>query len=171
MQMKSVSSFKPETQTAVVQNAEASSSIAKGEPCCFVYNGTNDGVAVVTPATGTGAKATSLFAGIAQNAIVAGQQGLVTRIGLNRYTKVLRQTRAATTDTWASFPAIAVGDLLVVDTVNNALSRNAAGASSGFLAFAMAAETAASATTLASSGTGASSTAVFSYIKTHLRSL
>lgn len=173
MQGKTVTSLKPETMYATVYNQESSNAIGAGEPCCFNYNGTYDGAGVVTPNTGTGAKATSLFAGIASRAISAGSQGIVQRLGLCRYTKVLRMTRAATTDAWASYPALAIGDVLVVDTVNNAVSRNAAGASSAYLGFCMAAETAASATTQASSAvsTASAATAIFTYMKTHLRTL
>lgn len=141
-----------------VRSAESSATIPAGAPCCYVFNATNDGVDVVLPATGAAAKAYTLFAGVAPLAIAAGQQGDTIIFGFCQNLRLVRATRAASTDAWASTPAIAVGDNLLINTVHNAFSFSAAGASTALIAHGVAGATLASATTLASSSGGTADT-------------
>ena len=162
-----------ENRTIRVQNAEASASITRGTPVCFVFNGTNDGVGVVLPNTGAAIKATALFAGVASQTIAAGKQGIITISGYSVFVKVLRQTRAASTDVWATTPAYAVGEVLTIDTVNNVMNRSASIAASAFLPLMVVAQTLASAATLASTNftTGYSRTAFTTSIRALIRSM
>jgi hypothetical protein len=160
----------PESNLLVVTNGE-SAEIAIGTPVCYAMDGTDNGSKVVLPSTGGVAKAHSLVAGIVVEKnlpIKLPKSGVVQVAGYCPYAKIVRQTRAATTDSWASNTAVAIGDLLVVDTLVNALNRTAAGAASAFYAGFMAAETLASVASSASS-TSETRTAVTSSIKTFIR--
>jgi len=137
-----------------VRNDEASATISRGEPCCLIMDGTRDGFDVVSANSGAAAKATTLFAGIVAENMLAGKVGQAQVFGFVTAIKVVRQTRAASTDSWASFPAVAVGDVLNVETVANGASRSAAGGA-GAMGNIIAGETLASATTLASGASGA----------------
>jgi hypothetical protein len=181
-QTNTVGKDKPSTNDVIqIKNQESSADLQVGSTCCFNFSGTEDGVGVVSSNTGAAAKATSLFAGIVLGnaALPANTYGRAQRGGLVNYARVLRATRAASTDTWASIAALTIGDLLAVDTVNNALQRTAAGAASAFLALGALAQTLASVTTLASSVTSTTGmtanatngTALYSYMKVHLRTL
>ncbi len=160
----------PETRAIVVTNGE-SAEITIGTPVCFAMDGTDNGSKVVLPSTGAAAKAHTLVAGIISEKNLPTKlpkSGLVQTYGYCPTTKLVRQTRAATTDSWASAVAVAIGDALVVDTVANALARTAAGAASAYLAAFVAAESLASAASSASS-TSETRTAVTTSIKTFLR--
>lgn len=141
-----------------VRNGETSATIPEGAPMCFVFNGTNDGVNVVLPATGGAGLATSMFAGVAGTAIPAGTIGPAIVFGFASNIRLVRATRAASTDAWGSTPAIAAGNLLSVVTNLNAFTFSATGAASAFLAGVMAGQTLASATTLVSSSAGTNDT-------------
>lgn len=143
-----------ETLAIRVRNAESSATIPAGSPVCFVFNGTNDGVDVVLPATGGAARATSLFAGVTPLAVAAGALADTIVYGFVNNLRLVRATRAASTDAWASTPAIGVGDLLIPNTANNAFTFSATAAASAFLAGVIAGQTLASGTTLVSSSGG-----------------
>lgn len=101
--------------------------IAAGQPVILAMNGTNDGVAVHLPSESTAAKATTLFKGIALQAAAVGDYFDVA-VGYVRNVTVVRQTRAATTDSFASAAAVAVGDRMYPDTVGDGMLRSDAGA-------------------------------------------
>jgi hypothetical protein len=126
-----------------VKNAESSSTISKGRPCVLAINGTDDGLAVVLPATAGAAKSNSLLYGIALDDILAGKIGEVVVFGISRYTIITRMTRAASSDSWTSSASVNTGVLLGADTINNALTLGASLASN-FNAMAVLAETLAS---------------------------
>lgn len=122
-----------------VKNGEASSNILTGTPVCLSFSLTDDGVNVVLPSTGGAAKATPFAVGIAvvqptdqfsNPYAVPGQYFDVICTGLCSFTRLSRGTKAASTAAWPSFAAIALGDILNVDTVANALVVSAAGAAS-----------------------------------------
>lgn len=154
-------------QTVIVQVKNADTVvIPNGTPVCFVYNGTDDGLAVVLPNTGGAAKATTLFAGVCEftgtsagTGLPVGSIGDAFFFGMVTNAKVLVVTRSATSAAWPSYPAIAVGDALAIDTVNNVFTDLATGAQSAYDPLAAAGFTIASATTQASNAfsTGASS--------------
>ncbi len=159
-----------ETLCEIVYNGETSQ-LDLGTPVCYAGDGTDDGSKVVLPSTQGATKAHTLVAGIVSEKNIGTtlpKTGLVQKKGYCPYTKLVRATRAATTDSWASQVAIAVGDVLVVDTVANALSRTAAGAASAYLAAFVAMQSLASAASAAST-TSETRTAITSAIKTFLR--
>lgn len=141
----------PERFFFYVRNGETSLALLAGEPVAYDMDGTRDGRDVSRANTAAAAKATTLFAGIPPLQIDANQSGMAQVYGFNDNLIYINQTRAASTDVWASYPAVAVGDKLRVETAGNGITRVAAGAASEFLAGIAAAQTVASATTLASS--------------------
>lgn len=142
---------KPERHFVYVQNDESSASIAAGSLCVFAMDGTDNGVDVVKPTSSTAAKASSFFAGVAAKAIAAGSRGLAQCYGLVNSLTVTQQTRAASTDSFASAPAIAIGDWLAVETVVGNATRSGAGSQTIALPFLAAIGTAASKASSASS--------------------
>lgn len=176
---------KPEAKFLTVLNDEASSSIALGNPVALKLDATDDGMAVVLPVTATATKAPVLNYGVATEAIAAGARGRVQIFGFCRNAVIVRATRAATSDAWASTAAGAVGDVLKIQTADNAFVRASIPASYStgtaatdtlaidlkmFLPFAVLAETLASATTVADSA-GPVATVSTSTAKVFLRML
>ena len=163
---------KSEGMVHVVKNAETTSVILAGQPCIFVMNGTDDGLAVVLPATAGAAKSAGFCAGPAVKNIEVGKMQNVQVYGFNRHTKVLRATRAASTDSWASnSTAYAIGDLLVPDTVGNGWIKSGT-VTNGVKAGVVVAATLASFASLASSLNGANAstaTAYYEGVKTFIR--
>jgi 3-deoxy-D-arabino-heptulosonate 7-phosphate (DAHP) synthase len=105
-----------------VRNAESSSSMPLGTPVCFQLNGTEDGLAVVLPASASASKCQSFFAGVVTDAsgIAAGKIGNVQQFGIVRNALIKRTTRAASTDNWAaSMQSIAAEAFLAIDTTDN----------------------------------------------------
>lgn len=162
MKLGIVGKDRPEQVYLAVHNDEVSADLTQGRACCFVMDGTEDGVAVVSSTTGAAGKATSLFAGIITDigGLANGKYGVSQVFGLCYTATLLLRTRAASTDSWATHAAGVLGDLLSIDTVNALLQRTAAGAASAFLAFAALASAYASAATGASDAgqTGTAST-------------
>lgn len=167
-----LSKDRPEAVFIAVRNAEASAGIAQGEPVCWVMNGTNDGNDVVLPNTGAAGKATSLFAGVCVDidGIPNATYGKVQVYGLCLKSMLEQRTRAATTDSWSSVASIPAGNICGINTVNNNFVTLAAGAQSGFLGFAMMAESQASIVGSASS-TSDSATGQEAKVKMFLRAM
>ena len=112
---------KGDAVAVVVKNAESSSTIVRGTPLVLAIDGTNDGLAVVLPATAGAAKTGAFAYGIASNAIAAGAYGESIVFGYCAHAVLVRGTRAASTDSWTSSDSFASGAILMIDTVNNAL--------------------------------------------------
>lgn len=161
---------KPERIYIMVQNDESSAAISAGVPVAFAMDGTDDGVDVVKLPSSTAAKATSFFAGITPKAIANGRRGLAQVFGPITALTVSRQTRAASSDSYASAAAIAIGDVLVLETVAGNASRSAAGAQAANLPFLVAIGTAASIASAAST-TSDESTSVTSSIAAFVRAM
>ncbi|KKN05529.1 hypothetical protein LCGC14_1086370 [marine sediment metagenome] len=162
----------PERFYAYVRNGEASAALSAGEPVCYDMDGTNDGLDVSKATTGAAAKCCTLFAGVLPVAIANGDSGMAQVFGYSSNLTFLHMTRAATTDIWASYVALAIGDKLEVETVGNAFSRKAAGAVSAYMPVAAAGETIASATTLVSSlAAGSGNLALTSAITAMIRAM
>lgn len=144
MRMKTVGN-KRDLVAIVVRNAEASASIAAGQPVCFVMNATNDGLDVVLPGTGAAVKATSFAAGIALQAMASGTYGESQVYGFCQNVVLKRQTRSDSTGSWSSnSDGFVTGLLLVVDTVYNAMSTLASSGGSIYQPYAVLAESVAS---------------------------
>ena len=120
---------KAEFTTTHVRNAETSTTIPIGTPVCLQLNGTEDGLAVILPASASQTQADCFFFGVVTdaNGILAGHIGQVQQYGYCRNALVRMRTRAASTDNWgASAQSQATGVLLAVDTVYNCFVSTAA---------------------------------------------
>lgn len=153
MRTKTINKNKPEANMITVRNVETST-VPVGTPMIFKCAGdTGDGLDVILPSASTAVKATTLFGGVLSKSFDAGEVGDAYVSGFCRNALYTRGTRAATTDAWPSFVAIALGDKLKIDTVANAFVLNGVGAQSDMQAFAAVADSgavAASTTTAAS---------------------
>lgn len=152
-------------QTVIVQVKNADTVvIPNGSPVCFVMNGTDDGLAVVLPNTGGAAKATTLFAGVVEftgtsagTGLPVGSIGDSFFFGMVTNARVELVTRSATSANWPSYAALAVGDALDVDTINNVFTDVATGAASAYAPYAVLGQSVPSATTQLSSSTSVAS--------------
>lgn len=163
---------RPEDLVHVVKNIEASVVIPAGSPCIYAMNGTDDGLGVVLPSSSTAAKASVFLAGVAAKEIPVGKLENVQVYGFNRFTRVYRGSRAASTDPWPTFAALAIGDILQLDLANNAFVLSGAGAQSGFQPMVVVAEIVAATPTQASNVLGMNPSNSLKYyqgIKTFLR--
>jgi len=107
---------------------EASATIPVGAPICYVMDGTEDGFAAVLPSTAGAAKTPELFAGVnvtAGTGVTPNGFGQFQCYGLCNYALFAQQTRAASTDSYASAASVAIGAPLQIDTVNNAFATDA----------------------------------------------
>ena len=151
---------KPNFVSANVRNDEASATIPAGSPVVLSNDGTEDGLSVVLPTSSTAAKIGAFSFGVAVNAIEAGKIGEVYLNGVFASATIVHATRAASTDSFASYAAGSSGAVLGIVSVANALSVLAAStASFGQGAFLMQsfASLASSASTTANTGTIVSS--------------
>jgi hypothetical protein len=110
------------TESINFRSAEASASIPPGTPICFVMNATEDGFAAVLPSTAGATKCPSFFGGINASpiAVVPNAYGAAMVWGLCNYALVAQQSRAASTDNYASAAAFSLGQPLTINTVQNA---------------------------------------------------
>lgn len=132
-----------------MRNGESALSFSQGMPLVLL---STDVSAVITPVTGAAdAINHALFVGLsAENAHAFGQYGDVVIGGYHAAARVLRMTKASSTDIWASFVALAIGDYFTIDSVNNALMCSGAGAATADQARIAALEVMVSHTTRAS---------------------
>lgn len=162
---------KSEGMVHVVKNADTVT-IQAGQPCIFVMNGTDDGLAVVLPSTAGAAKIASFTAGPAIRNIEPGSMQNVQVYGFNRHAKVLRSTRAASTNDWASNSVTyGIGDLLVADSVGNSWVKSGV-ATNGIEAGVVVAATLGAFASLPSSNNGMNAptaTAFYDAVKTFIR--
>ncbi len=161
---------KPNFLDVNVRNDEASATLTRGQPVCYAIDATEDGLAVVLPATALAATAQSLFAGVLLQDLTTNRIGNARVFGVAPYTIVTRATRAASSDSWSSSQSIAKGVLLSIDTINNALLVGASVGASGYLPAALLAQTIAS---MAASATATSDsrTVITAAVKTFLRAM
>ena len=136
------------------KSGETTNAITSGTPVVLQCNGVNavgDGYSVVLPASATANLAAGLTMGIAVNpqSWSAGQYGDVIVGGFVPNAKYVMASRAATNNNWASFVAAALGDVLTVDTVRNALYWSATSPAGAMQQFVLM-DSWASATTIAS---------------------
>lgn len=142
--------------SANVRNDESSATIQPGQPVILAVDGTEDGLAVVLPTSATAARIGAFNFGVATMMIAPATIGEVQLNGMYGRAAIVLQTRAASTDTWASYAAGAIGNVLHPVSVANGLSNVAASTASAGAGYFLA-ETYASFTTQASSvGSGLS---------------
>lgn len=145
---------KKDTISVVVQSSETSVTIKKGGPVFADPTASNPGLSVLS-AESLAAASQGFFMGLAHADIAPAALGEAQISLMFEYGRLLVTTRAASTDVWASYAALAIGD--VVDLVTTAgvqgFSRRGAGsAGSVFEGYMAKAGTSfASATTQASS--------------------
>lgn len=103
---------------------EASASIPPGSPVLFAVDGTEDGFAAHLPSSSSAAKSPELFGGVysGPGSLLPGVASKAQVWGICEYAIVLQQSRAASTDNYASAAALSVGQPLSIDTVNNAFA-------------------------------------------------
>ena len=164
---------KRDIMAVVIRNADTIS-LLPGQPVCLNMNGTNDGLDVVSPNTGGATKAHAFAYGVVISpATSAGlgvnQYGESQVFGFNSGVQLTRQTRSASSVTWASEASIAAYDLLVIETVANGFSTSGGTqAATAYLPFAILQQTLAS---YASSATATTDTrtAITASVKAFLR--
>ena len=117
--------------------------ISRGQPVCLSMSGTEDGFAVVLPSN-SAAKSHALFFGVATKTLAADALGETQVYGYCEYGMLSRQTRSATTVSWASVASIDTFCVLSIDTVANAFAAGATQAASAFLPVAVLLESVAS---------------------------
>ena len=106
-----------------VRNSETTT-LAAGTPVTFEVDGTEDGLSVELPASGSATLARLFPAGIVVDAIKAGRVGNVRKYGFVNASYVVR-TRTASGESWSTYASLAQGVVFDVNTVNNALSLQA----------------------------------------------
>lgn len=111
---------KPAFADFQAKNAESSASIPIGTPAILALNGTDDGLAVVLPATATATLSPLAMFGVARETVAAGKSGKFQTYGFCRNSILTVRTRAASTDSFSSVASIDTAAHLAVDTVNNA---------------------------------------------------
>lgn len=175
MRVKTLGADKPERDFRSCIFAEA---VSRGQPVVLRGNGTQDGVAVVLPSSGSAATVFSLLYGVATRDYAANEPGEVQCYGVCEAIALFRQTRSATTADWSSASSIpSYGVFLVDSTVNcftNAGTQGATGAASTFgtftspLPFVVGLQTLAAAASTASA-TSDTRTRIATYVKAFLR--
>lgn len=103
-----------------VRNSETTA-LVPGTPVIMEVDGTEDGLSVELPASGSATLSRLFPAGIVTDTINAGRVGNVRRYGFIDATYICR-TRAATSDSFSTYAALAVGVVFSIHTVMNALS-------------------------------------------------
>lgn len=149
-------------------NGESSADILRGNVVCL--DSSNLGQVKLPSGSGGATVATPLFAGIAVTDAKPGDPVGIVCGGYVAEAMFVVRTRAAGTDTWASVPARAIGDLLTIDTTNNALAYSAPGAASLGLPAAVLLESMASVAS-APSSFGGTALAQITKVKVWVRAL
>ncbi len=150
-----------------VQNDDSTAFVI-GEPVIWKMDGTDDGLDVEQTSSSTEIKS-HFLAGICLSAIPAsGGLGMVRAYGVCPQIKIIRQTRAASTDSFQTLAAVSIGAALIIDTARDAMSQNGTNAVSTFLPYCVAIGTLASSVSTAST-TSNSSLIVSTTIKGFIR--
>lgn len=154
------------------QNVYFDVATLRGQPVCLKGSGTQDGVLVTLPASADAARAHTLLFGIAMQDVAAGGIGQVCIQGLCETALTLRQTRAASTDSYASASSLPNAGALQVQTALNCVTNTGTVGASNVLPAMALIGSYASAASLASSdvtGPASTATAISTYVKAFLR--
>lgn len=170
MKVNKLGDHRPEKIFLMAKSGETSLTIPRGTPVCLkMFGNDDDGLTVVLPSNaGTGG--TALAFGVTGEAFSPGYKGDVQAYGFNNQGTIVRQTRSATTVSWASVASIDKNVFLNIDTVNNCFATLASTLPSAFLPAAVLLDTIASIAGSASA-TSDTRTALTSSIKAFLRML
>lgn len=165
---------KYQTNFIQVKNGETSAAINSGQPVCFAFNGTDDGLAVVLPATAAASKASSFFAGVLQvpgsASLAAGGIGDAQIFGMVTNAKITLATRATSTDSFASYASAAIGFALNLDTVGNGFTTSNTVAALTGLAYAILGQSIASSASTVSTSANTATSATAS-VKVFIRAM
>lgn len=156
----------------VVFNPSTTVTIPVGAPVFAIMNGTNDGLAVQNANAAAGAGQEFNMGIVATPTGLPPQTyGEAQVFGLCQYTRVATATRAASTDSYNSFTAIVVGDIMQVNTLTSAdaISRSAAGSASAIMHNIIVAQAYTSTASQSSSFDTTSRTVITTALKTFLR--
>jgi hypothetical protein len=148
---------KREFQARHVRNDEASTTISAGMPVVLSMDGTEDGLAVELPRNSTALAIGAFQYGIATQDIAPGKIGEVLVNGIHEDAIICLASRAASTDSFASYASIPLGAILTINTVANALSLSAASSAGAILGYFLA-ESVASGASSASATSNTSTT-------------
>lgn len=154
------------------QNVRFAVAVLRGQPVCLKSDGTDDGVVVTLPASADAARAHSLNYGIAMADYAANQEGQVQLYGVCEGALTLRQTRAASTDTYASASSIPSYGVLQIQTALNCVTNTGTVGATNSPVGMVALASYAAAVSLASSdvtGPASTATAIGTYLKAFLR--
>lgn len=113
---------KPAFISNTVKNGEASSAFRAGNLAILKLGGTDDGLAVVLPATAGAAKSNIYQYGVAIEAANAGANFKIQQFGYCRNVVLVRSSRAASTDPWASGASLGTDSYLIPNTLGNGVS-------------------------------------------------
>lgn len=166
---------KADKAQVTIQSDEASIVIMSGAPIALKANGSYPGLSV-TSIEGLAAANTPFFAGFNIGPAMNPTDYAKAQVyGFFEYARVLLSTRATSTDVWASYSAIAIGDIMSLVTTSGvqAVQRSGAGSASNQGWWLNAGATLVSATTQASSianGVG-NSTAMVTQLRCFVRAL
>jgi hypothetical protein len=122
-----INQSRPEQGSINVRNGDTVS-IAKRTPVVFAMSGTDDGFTVVRPSTTSLLQSQGCIAGILLQDLPVGSVGACMVKGIIDEVPYLVHTRAGTsgTSSWVTESAIAIGQPMGIDTVNNVLVTMAA---------------------------------------------
>lgn len=139
---------------ATIRNADTSVALLNGQPVVWDIAATSTaGLDVKRPAEGIGASFPGMLVGVIKDApttgIAIGDIGQAVVYGFTDVI-IVRRTRAATSDSWPTIPAITEFCQLVVNSLNDALTISGTLALGAGVGGIFAAETSASSATLAS---------------------
>lgn len=149
-------------------SGETSAEIPAGAP---VILNTSDLSQVKLPSTAGGVTiAHPFFAGVATKATAAGQIVEIVAGGYCPQAKFVNRTRAASTDSWSSVAAQALGNLMTIDTVNDAFGYSTVGAAT-LMPYAIVLAEAIASIAGSASSTSNSSTAQTQMVKVWVRAL
>lgn len=156
----------------VVHNPSTSVTIPVGAPCFFIMNGTSDGLDVQNANAAAGA-GQEFVAGVVSTptGLAPGAFGEAQVYGLCQYTRIQTATRPTSTDTYNSFTAITVGDIMQVVTLTgvDAFSRSGAGSATAIVHNVVAVGVYTSTASQSSSFDTTSRTAITTSLRTFLR--
>lgn len=133
MQTQKINRSDPEKVFVACHNVEASATIEFGEPIAFAADATVPGSDVNKLSTSGAAKATTLFAGLAQRQMAAGGYGLVQCFGAcDLAIHYLVRTKASNSSSVAS-TTFAAGNIMALNTVGNGLEISGTAGQSAYL--------------------------------------
>lgn len=156
----------------VVRNASSTITIPAGAPVFYIINGTNDGLDVQNANAAAGAGQETIAGVVVTNGGIApNQYGEAQVYGICQQTRVVTATRPASTDSYNSFTAITIFDILAVNTLTSvdAFSRSGAGSATAIVHNVIAAQAYTSTASQSSSFDTTSRTAITTSLKTFLR--